>query len=105
MAKKKFVPKKPKYNVFIIATKVLALQVVNYPDYKYKVVLDCESSTGKPRRCIYWHYGKPLGVQVGDKVLLTGRIDGDVFLVYKLLYKPKNRTDDNSEEIKNERTG
>lgn len=100
MAKKKFIPKEPKYNVITIPTKVLTLDVINYPDGKCKSVFDCESSSGEPRRCIYWQLAESrTPFIVGDEVTLTGRIENGVFLVYKLLYNPKNR------EVENERTG
>ncbi len=104
MARKKFVPKEPKYKVFTVNTNVIAMQIFKYTE-RTKIVLDCETKSGKPRRCIYWQFGNPVKVQVGDEVILTGRIDGDVFLVYQLLYNPRKRAENNSEVMKDERAG
>lgn len=98
MARRKYKPKGPKYNIFTITTRILALQVISYPDGKIKSVLDCESKSGKPRRCIYWQLGQPTGVQVGDEVTITGRIENEVFLIYKLLYDPQKRKQTDSEK-------
>jgi len=101
MARKKYVPKEPKYKIISVSTKVLTLDVINYPDGKCKSVFDCESPSGTPRRCIYWQWSQSrTPFIVGDVVILTGRIENGVFLVYKLLYDPKKR-----EEMLDERTG
>lgn len=105
MARKKFVPREPKYKVFSVHTHILTLEVLNYPDGKVKQVFECESPSGNPRRCVYWQFkDNATPIQVGDEVILTGRIENGVFLVWKLLYDPKKRKQIN-EEVANERTG
>ncbi len=102
MARKKFVRKEPKYKVFSVCTRILTLEIFEF-DGKVKQVFDCESPSGNPRRCIYWQQkDNATPIMVGDEVILTGRIENGVFLVYKLLYDPKKRI---SERIQNERAG
>ncbi len=103
MARKKFIPKEPKYKIISVSTKVLTLDVIKYPDGKCKSVFDCESPTGTPRRCVYWEFSDSrTSFTVGDAVTLTGRIINDVFLVYKLLYDPKKRI---AREVEDVQTG
>ncbi|MDY6358464.1 MAG: hypothetical protein SPL73_05640 [Cyanobacteriota bacterium] len=85
MKKHKTSLKIPRHQMISIRTKVLTLEVNVFPQEKFKLVFDCESKTGVPRRCIYWCMGKPSNVQIGDEVCLDGRIENNVFLVWKLL--------------------
>lgn len=106
MARRKKIEKKePKYHVFSISTHVLTLEVFKYGE-KTKTVFDCESPTGKPRKCVYWQDCiNPTTVQVGDEVIITGRIENGVFLVYKLLYNPRVREQKELRSQEHERTG
>lgn len=83
MRKKKFYKQPSKYAdeaCIIQGTRVVSIvDKIDYPDGKFKTVFECESSTGKPRRCVYW---SKVDLEVDDKVNLRGRFVGDVFLCW-----------------------
>jgi len=77
---------------FTTSRKVISTEPVQeFNDEKFKVCFECETSTGKPRMCVYWGRGKKPDVQVNDEVLITGQIKNGVFLCYSLLVDKKNR--------------
>lgn len=77
---------------FSTTRKVTSIEAVQgFGGEKFKVCFECETSTGKPRMCVYWSTGKKPDVRVGDEVLLSGQIKNGVFLVYSLLVNMKKR--------------
>lgn len=100
MARKKFVPKEPKYKSFTISAEVLNVERINYPNGKLKQVFECTSETGTPRQCVYWQYTEHYAhFEVGDIVILTGYLKNGIFLVWTLKFIKK------STGVENERTG
>ena len=77
---------------FSTARTVISVEPVQtYPDEKFKVCFECDTSTGKPRMCVHWSTGKKPDVRVGDEVLLSGQIKNGVFLAYSLLVNKRKR--------------
>ena len=71
---------------FRIISKVIKIEIQNqWINDKFKTVFYCESKK-KPegRMCVAW--GRTT-FKVGDEVNMTGRIEGDVFLVWQHYYK------------------
>lgn len=78
---------------FTTTRKVVSMEPIQeYSGEKFKVCFECDTSTGKPRMCIYWSTGKKPDVQVDDEVLISGQIKNGVFLVYSLLVNHRKRT-------------
>lgn len=74
--------------IFTIPTKIVEMEETKFfQNDKYKLVFDCESPNGPPRKCIHWGAGKPQQIEIGDEVILTGHIKNGVFIVLKLSYK------------------
>ena len=67
-----------------IETEILRYEEKNriYPEGNFKNIFYCRSKTNpQGRMCIYW---SRMTAEPGDKVILTGRSDNDIFLVWKL---------------------
>lgn len=89
--KKKITEQKPTYNYFWQETVVTEILEKNkcYGD-KIKNAFKCESSVGEPRTCIYWERLTDI-LQVGSRVSLKGRIQGNAFLCIKVTVYPDKK--------------
>ena len=87
MTRRKKVYQKSKWNneACLMETKILRFEEQNKisPNEKFKNVFYCESKV-KPegRMCVLWE--RTLA-QPGDTVVMKGRLNGDVFLVWSLM--------------------
>lgn len=98
MAKRRYVRKKSKYedDAIFYETEIQKIDFLNQEiKERYKSVFYVKSSLlPEGKMCVYWGN---CNLQVGDRVVLKGRISGDVFLIwsYQIYQRANQPTEEN----------